>query len=80
MRGFIEGEDQPFQFRDLRAKSASDDTPEAATARLGHTNAAITESVYRRKPATVRPLASGKKIFAKTRFICQVPRRQRVTH
>jgi integrase len=47
---------EPFQFRDLRAKSASDDTPEAATARLGHTNAAITERVYRRKPATVRPL------------------------
>lgn len=47
---------ESFQFRDLRAKSASDDTPEAATARLGHTNAAITERVYRRKPATVRPL------------------------
>jgi integrase len=41
---------EPFQFRDLRAKSASDDTAEAATARLGHTNAAITERVYRRKP------------------------------
>lgn len=45
-----------FQFRDLRAKSASDDTREAASARLGHTNEAITERVYRRKPATVQPL------------------------
>ena len=46
----------PFQFRDLRAKSASDDSPEAATARLGHTNAAITERVYRRRPTVVKPL------------------------
>ena len=48
--------EEAFQFRDLRAKSASDDTSEAATARLGHTNAAITERVYRRKPTMVRPL------------------------
>lgn len=46
----------PFQFRDLRAKSASDDSPAAATARLGHSNAAITERVYRRRPTVVRPL------------------------
>ena len=29
---------ESFQFRDLRAKSASDDTPESATARLGHSD------------------------------------------
>ena len=45
-----------FQFRDLRAKSASDDGLEAASARLGHTNTAITERIYRRKPARVSPL------------------------
>lgn len=44
-----------FQFRDLRAKSASDDTLEAATQRLGHADPRITETVYRRKPASVRP-------------------------
>ena len=47
---------EPFQFRDLRAKSASDDTPESAAARLGHSDSKLTESVYRRKPAVVRPL------------------------
>lgn len=46
----------PFQFRDLRAKSASDDTAEAATARLGHTSAQITERVYRRRARRVKPL------------------------
>ena len=45
-----------FQFRDLRAKSASDDELEAASARLGHTSTAITERVYRRKPRRVTPL------------------------
>ncbi len=47
---------EPFQFRDLRAKSASDDTAEAATARLGHTSAQITERVYRRRAKRVKPL------------------------
>lgn len=47
---------EPFQFRDLRAKSASDDVLEAATERLGHSDAAITNRVYRRKPVKVRPL------------------------
>ncbi len=47
---------EPFQFRDLRAKSASDDTAEAATARLGHTSAQITERVYRRRARRVKPL------------------------
>ena len=45
-----------FQFRDLRAKSASDDAAESATARLGHSDPKLTEKVYRRKPAVVRPL------------------------
>lgn len=47
---------EPFQFRDLRAKSASDDTVEGATARLGHNDPRLTERVYRRKPTVVRPL------------------------
>ena len=45
-----------FKFYDLRAKSASDDTLEASSQRLGHTNTSITERVYRRKPRKVRPL------------------------
>ena len=45
-----------FQFRDLRAKSASDDTLDASSARLGHESTAITQRVYRRKPRRVRPL------------------------
>ncbi len=48
--------EEPFQFRDLRAKSASDDSAEAASRRLGHANPAITERVYRRKPEMVKPL------------------------
>jgi integrase len=47
---------EPFRFRDLRAKSASDDTAEAASKRLGHADPGITERVYRRKPARARPL------------------------
>jgi integrase len=47
---------QSFRFHDLRAKSASDDTLEAATLRLGHVNASLTERVYRRKPRRVKPL------------------------
>jgi integrase len=47
---------ESFQFRDLRAKSASDDTAESATARLGHSDPKLTENIYRRKPAIVRPL------------------------
>lgn len=45
-----------FRFNDIRAKSASDDTIEAATARLGHTSSATTVKHYRRAPALVRPL------------------------
>jgi hypothetical protein len=50
----------PFQFRDIRAKSASDDTLERATKRLGHTSPEITERVYRRKIKRVQPLIRGK--------------------
>lgn len=45
-----------FRFNDIRAKSASDDTLEAATARLGHANPSTTVKHYRRAPALVRPL------------------------
>jgi integrase len=45
-----------FQFRDLRAKSASDDTAEAASKRLGHASLAVTERIYRRKAEKVKPL------------------------
>ncbi len=45
-----------FRFHDLRAKSASDDSLEAATQRLGHMDAKLTERVYRRKPRRVKPL------------------------
>ena len=45
-----------FQFRDLRAKSASDDTAEAASKRLGHANSQITARVYRRKAERAKPL------------------------
>ena len=45
-----------FQFRDLRAKSASDDTAEAASKRLGHADVKITERVYRRKAERAKPL------------------------
>jgi integrase len=47
---------EPFRFNDLRAKSASDDTLEAASERLGHTNLRTTQDFYRRKPSRVRPL------------------------
>jgi integrase len=45
-----------FQFRDLRAKSASDDTVEAAAKSLGHADPKITERVYRRKAERAKPL------------------------
>ena len=45
-----------FHFHDLRAKSASDDTLEAATKRLGHMDVRVTERVYRRRPTRVKPL------------------------
>ena len=45
-----------FQFRNLRAKSASDDTAEATSKRLGHADSKITERVYRRKAERAKPL------------------------
>lgn len=45
-----------FRFHDLRAKSASDDSLAAASERLGHADARITQRVYRRAPARVKPL------------------------
>lgn len=48
--------EEPFRFNDLRAKSASDDTMDAATERLGHMNARTTQRFYRRKPMRVQPL------------------------
>ncbi len=60
MRKAVADKDNPltesFQFRDLRAKSASDDRLESATARLGHSDPRLTENIYRRKPTIVRPL------------------------
>jgi integrase len=47
---------EPFRFNDLRAKSASDDSLEAATQRLGHMDSQTTQRWYRRKPARVKPL------------------------
>jgi len=47
---------EPFRFNDLRAKSASDDTLEAASERLGHTSTRTTQDFYRRKPVRVKPL------------------------
>jgi integrase len=50
-----------FQERDLRAKSASDDTDiESARRRLGHTSEQITKTVYRRKGEVVQPLKRAK--------------------
>ncbi len=46
-----------FMFKDLRAKSATDDDVLAnAAERLGHTNQELTKRVYIRKPTRVRPL------------------------
>jgi integrase len=45
-----------FRFRDLRAKSASDDGLEAARERLGHSDSRTTIDFYRRKPVRVQPL------------------------
>lgn len=46
-----------WQFRDLRAKSATDqDDEQQASSRLGHTSVGITRRVYIRKPRKVAPL------------------------
>lgn len=52
-----EGSIERFQFRDLRRKSASDETdPIAAKTRLGHSSSRTTNSVYRVLPDRVKPL------------------------
>jgi len=48
--------DEPFRFNDLRAKSASDDTLNAATERLGQIDLRTTNRFYRRKMTRVQPL------------------------
>lgn len=45
-----------WRWNDIRAKSASDDTLEAATARLGHSSPSTTIKHYRRAPSRVSPL------------------------
>ena len=45
-----------YTFHDLRAKSASDDSLQAASERLGHSSQAMTKRVYVRTPTKVRPL------------------------
>ncbi len=45
-----------FQFRDIRAKSASDTDIAHASALLGHTTQKITAQVYRRLGQTVKPV------------------------
>ena len=45
-----------FQFRDLRAKPASDDTTEAASKQLGYADPKITERVYRRNAERAKPV------------------------
>ena len=44
-----------FQFRDIRPKAASETDLQHAQALLGHTTEQITDTVYRRVGATVRP-------------------------
>lgn len=53
MKQVVEAGGEPFQFRDLRRKSASDhETGE----HLGHTSRRVLDKVYRVKPRRVRPL------------------------
>jgi len=51
------GQIERFQFRDIRAKNASDEPDLGiAQARLGHASSEITERVYVRTAKKVRPL------------------------
>lgn len=59
-RALEDGLKEPFPFNDLRAKSASDDALLAASERLGHADAKITQRVYRRAPSKVKPLNIGR--------------------
>lgn len=56
MRKATEKGIERFQFRDLRAKSASDDSLINASDRLGHSSTEITQRVYMRTPRKVKPL------------------------
>ena len=47
---------EPFQFRDPRAKSATDDSFAVAVERLQHSDPKLTQTVYRRGTKRVRPL------------------------
>ena len=48
---------QHFQFRDLRTKSASDESDaRTASTRLGHSSQATTDKFYRMRPKIIRPL------------------------
>jgi len=44
-----------FTEHDLRAKVASDVSIDHAQALLGHTSSELTDRVYRRKPALIKP-------------------------
>jgi integrase len=50
-----------FTEHDLRAKVASDNDSERARQLLGHTSAAMTDRVYRRKPELIKPSVRGGK-------------------
>ena len=50
-----------FTEHDLRAKVASDNDSERAKQLLGHSSAAMTDRVYRRKPELVKPSVRGGK-------------------
>ena len=51
-----------FQERDLRAEVATDSaTLQDASDRLEHTDTAITNRVYRRKPVVIKPIGKGNK-------------------
>lgn len=57
MRKHIEAGGKRFQFKDLRKKSATDESDEVvASRRLGHSSQRITNQVYRLKPRRVKPL------------------------
>lgn len=57
MRKAVDGGVERFQFRDLRAKNASDsDSIQEASDRLGHASTDITKRVYYRKAMPVKPI------------------------
>lgn len=57
-RAIKAGLPEPFQERDLRAKTATDaETLEEARAVLGHSSTLMTRTVYRRKPEIVKKIA-----------------------